>query len=136
MLLLPVAGMTQDAGFQVIVSSDNSATSLARRDVARMFLKRTSTWPDGLAVLPVDQSARSAIRVLFTREILKVEGLEKISAVENFWQQQIFSGRGSPPPIKARDEEVVAFVAANPGAIGYVSAAADVSAVKAVALQD
>jgi ABC-type phosphate transport system substrate-binding protein len=101
-----------------------------------MFLKRTTNWPDGSAIAPVDQSSRSAVRVLFTGEILKVEGLDKMSGVENYWQQQIFSGRGSPPPIKASDKEVVAFVAANPGAIGYVSGTADVSAVKTVALED
>jgi ABC-type phosphate transport system substrate-binding protein len=136
MLLLPQGGATQDADFKVVVSPENEVASLARRDVARMFLKRTTNWPDGSAIVPVDQSSRSAVRVLFTGEVLKVEGLEKMSAVENYWQQQIFSGRGSPPPIKASDEEVVAFVAANPGAIGYVRGTADVSAVKTVALED
>ena len=76
------------------------------------------------------------MRVAFTGEVLKAEGLDKMSSVENYWQQQIFSGRGSPPPIKASDQEVLAFVAANPGAIGYVSADADTSAVKTITLKD
>ncbi len=39
----------------------------------------------------------------------------------SFWQSAIFSGRDIPPPKKATDAEVVAFVARYPGAIGYVS---------------
>jgi len=136
LLLLPQGGATQDAGFKVVVSPDRSVTSLARRDVARMFLKRTTSWPDGSAIAPVDQSSRSPVRLSFTDEILKVEGLAKMSAVENYWQQQIFSGRGSPPPIKGSDDEVVAFVATTPGAIGYVSASADVKTLKTVELED
>jgi ABC-type phosphate transport system substrate-binding protein len=136
MLLLPQAGTTQEAEFKVVVSPETSVESLPRRDVARMFLKRTSSWPDGTAVIPVDQSSRSPVRLLFTREVLGVEGFDKMSAVENYWQQQIFSGRGSPPAVKASDADVIEFVAANPGAIGYVSATADVSSVRTLALED
>ena len=134
--LLPQGGAGEDADFRIVVSPDNPVDSLARRDVARMFLKRTTNWPDGSAVAPVDQSSRAEVRTLFTQEVLREEGLEKMSSVENFWQQQIFSGRGSPPPIKGSDDEVIAFVAANPGAIGYVTWKADARAVKTVALED
>lgn len=136
LLFLPQGGASQDADVKVVVSPESPVKSLAKRDVARMFLKRTTSWPDGTAVVPVDQSSRSTVRVAFTREILKTEGFEKMSAIENYWQQQIFSGRGSPPAIMATDAEVVAFVAANPGAIGYVSGTAEVSATMTIALED
>jgi hypothetical protein len=41
--------------------------------------------------------------------------------VKSFWQRQIFSGSGVPPQERASDEEVLDFVRANPGAVGYVS---------------
>lgn len=129
-------GANLDTDFKIIISPDRSVQSLAKRDVARMFLKRTTTWPDGTVVVPVDQSSRSPVRLVFTSEVLKVEGFEKMSAVETYWQQQVFSGRGAPPAVKSGDTEVVAFVAANPGAIGYVSAGADVSQVKTVTVTD
>jgi ABC-type phosphate transport system substrate-binding protein len=125
-----------DAGFKVVVSPASPVSSLERREVARMFLKRTSRWPDGKDVVPVDQSSRSETRTAFTRLVLGAEGLDKMSSVENFWQQQVFSGRGVPPLVKAGDAEVIAFVASNPGAIGYVSKAADTSRVKTIALTD
>ena len=61
--------------------------------------------------------------------------MSRISAIESYWRQQIYSGRGVPPPVKATDADVVAFVAANPGGIGYVSAAADTAGVKVVEIR-
>ena len=52
--------------------------------------------------------------------------------IESFWQQQIFSGKDVPPEQKASDAEVIAWVKANPGAIGYVSAGSAVSGVTVV----
>jgi ABC-type phosphate transport system substrate-binding protein len=117
------AAAPEDSPFVVIVSAANPAHSLKRQELARLFLKKTSRWSHGLEVLPVDQSARSPVRNAFTHGVLAVEGMEQLSAVENFWLQQVYSGRGTPPPVKSTDAAVVAFVEANPGAIGYVSAA-------------
>ena len=66
-------------------------------------------------MVPVDQSAGSPVRSAFTRAVLSVEGMGQISAVQNFWLQQVYSGRSTPPPVKATDAEILAFVAANPG---------------------
>lgn len=135
-LLLPPVGLSQESQFTLVVSPENDVSSLSRKDVARMFLKRTRSWPDGSAVIPVDQSSRATVRVVFTKDVLEAEGLEKMSAVESFWQKQIFSGRGSPPPIKGSDDEVVAFVAKTPGAIGYVSEGTELGTVKIVQVAD
>ena len=41
-VLLPPAGSSQDAQFKLVVSPDNDVSSMPRKDVARMFLKRTT----------------------------------------------------------------------------------------------
>jgi hypothetical protein len=43
--------------------------------------------------------------------------------------------RDVPPPIGRSDAEVLAFVRANPGAIGYVSATADIQGARVLALR-
>jgi len=136
LFLLAHAASTDDLDFKIIVSAESQIDSMPRRDIARVFLKRNTTWPDGSAIVPVDQSSRSPVRSLFTNAVLHVEGFGKMSAVQNYWQQQIFSGRGSPPRIMDGDAAVIEFVTANPGAIGYVSSQADVSAVRTVAIED
>ncbi len=54
---------------------------------------------------------------MFSRDVLN----KRVSSVEEFWMRMIFSGRGSPPRELNDDQAVIAFVANNPGAIGYVS---------------
>lgn len=124
------------AGFRLVVSPESNVTSLSRIEVARIFLRKQSRWRDGRDALPVDQSARSSVRAAFSREVLAVEGLDKISAVEGYWRQLIFSGRGNPPAIKASDAEVLQFVAGTPGAIGYVSESATLTGVKPVKVEN
>ncbi|HVQ30912.1 MAG TPA: hypothetical protein VMV21_15080 [Vicinamibacteria bacterium] len=102
--------------FQVIVNAASPATEVERAEVARFFLRQSLKWSDGQAVLPVDQSSRSAVRDAFSRLVLK----QPLPAVDTYWQRQIASGRAFPPPVKTSDAEVLAYVAATPGAIGYV----------------
>jgi hypothetical protein len=127
---------TTDTGFKVIVGASSPVSELKREEVARIFLKKLTRWKDGKEVSPVDQSARSPVRAAFSHGVLAVEGLAKISAVENYWRQQIYSGRGTPPAVKTSDDEVRRFVAATPGGIGYVSEDADLTGVKAVKVED
>jgi ABC-type phosphate transport system substrate-binding protein len=107
-------------GYKVIVHPSNAITSLPRDQVARMFLKKTTNWPDGGPAVPVDLSDESSVRATFSKEVLK----KTLSEIRSYWQQQVFSGRSVPPIEKTTDKEVIGFVEGNPKAIGYVSAGA------------
>lgn len=107
------------AGYVVIVHPDNPAASVSAAEVSRMFLKQTPKWPNGWPVLPVDLSAASTVRELFSQRVLG----RSARSVKSYWKQQIFSGRGVPPPERESDAEVVRFVLSNRGAIGYVAPA-------------
>jgi hypothetical protein len=110
----------------VVVVHAAGPASLSRDDVGRAFLKR------GGALLPVDQRKSARVRDAFSRAFLG----RPASAVAVHWQEQIFAGREVPPPERGSDAEVLAFVRANPRAIGYVSAGADLGpGVKAVAVR-
>lgn len=113
-----------DPEFKVVVNSANTTASISKNQLSRCFMKQTNTWINGQAVMPVDLSAASPVRAAFSKAIHDRD----VNAIKSFWQRQIFSGRGVPPPEKATDAEVLAFVGANPGAIGYVSADAQVGA--------
>lgn len=116
---------------RIVVNAANPETSISHDEVAHLFLKKVTAWKSGKPVAPVDQSEGSAVRAAFSRQLLGKD----IAAVKAYWQQAIFTGRGSPPPQKASDDEVLAFVAANPNAVGYVSAGTALPAgVKAIAI--
>jgi hypothetical protein len=123
-LLVVIAGPAPARGappYQVIVNEANPVKSLDADTVSRLFLKKTTTWDDaswenGGKVLPVDRRSDSAVREEFTREVHQ----RSVAAVKSYWQQMIFSGRDVPPPEKDSAAEVIEFVRANPGAIGYI----------------
>ena len=108
--------VSADARFRVIVHPQVKGSQIPRAALSSIFLKRAPKWGDGSAVRPVDQSLRSPLRMSFSADVLE----QDLIAVQMYWQREIASGR-VPPPVKASDEEIVAFVASTPGAIGYVS---------------
>jgi ABC-type phosphate transport system substrate-binding protein len=126
--LLGLAGTAAaaTAGFKVVVNKENPTRGLPKAKIALMFMKMSTKWESGTAVEPVDQAAAAAVRATFSQAIHNRD----VDAIKAAWQRAVFAGRGEPPLEKASDEEVVAFVASHPGAIGYVSEAAPVDKVK------
>jgi ABC-type phosphate transport system substrate-binding protein len=120
---------TQD-GFVLIVNQANPVVSLRAAEVSRLFLRKQTRWPNGQLVEPVDQVESSPTRRHFSDA---VHGMD-VPSVYSYWQEIVFSGRGEPPPERASDAEVVAFVRAHVNAFGYVSPAAALSGVKVLTL--
>jgi ABC-type phosphate transport system substrate-binding protein len=112
------------AGYQVIVNAANPVTSLPSSEVAKLFLKKTVSWPEGGAVQPVDLREDSDVRREFSKDVLGKD----VSTVKGYWQERIFTGRAVPPIEKSSEAEAIAFVAANRDAIGYVAASTTLSA--------
>ena len=119
------------APFVVVVNTGNPITAIDREALSRVFLKRVATWPDGSAAEPVDLPSAEPSRIAFSKSVHK----KPVGAVRAFWQQQIFSGRDLPPPEKTSDADVISFVKANAGAIGYVSDAAITAGVKVIVVE-
>jgi ABC-type phosphate transport system substrate-binding protein len=128
-LLVSVSALAQEPAFRVIVHPDNPALGMSRDQVADVFLKKVTRWPDGETIRPVDLRTSSPVRKELTERVLR----KSIAAVRSYWQQLIFSGRSIPPPELDSDAAVVAFVARNRGAIGYVSSEAKLDGVKVMA---
>ena len=131
--------------FTVVVHASNKVSSMDKKRVSKIFLKQLKRWPEvpgaktaspkaePIEARPVDQKSEAAVREVFTQEI---HG-KKMSAIESYWQRMIFSGRDVPPDELASDSDVLAFVRLDPGAIGYVTAGADLgSGVKVLEITD
>jgi hypothetical protein len=126
-----LAAAAEAGDYKIVANPSITVSSLSRATVSSYFLKKVDHWPDGTPVVPVDQAPGSPARESFTREIHE-KSAEMINA---YWQKQVFSGRAAPPPAKASDAEVLAYVRSAPGAIGYVSAGASTSGVKEIRLE-
>jgi ABC-type phosphate transport system substrate-binding protein len=104
--------------FVVIVNAANPVTSVGTGQLSSLFLKKLTQWSGGLPAVPVDLGSESPVRESFSHQVHH----KGTAAVKAYWQQMIFSGREVPPPEKASAREVVAFVSANRGGVGYVPA--------------
>jgi hypothetical protein len=105
-----------DEAFVVVVNVTNPVAQMKALEVSNLFLKKTTAWKDNQRVLPVDLTAPASMRESFCRKVHN----RGPAAVKSYWQQMIFSGREVPPSEKSSAAEVLSFVRANRGAIGYV----------------
>ena len=107
-----------DSNYRVIVHPGVKGSQIPRGTLSSIFLKQAPRWSDGSPVLPGDQSMRSSVRQSFAADVLQRPMVE----LQMFWSRRMATGV-TPPPVKQTDEEVLAYVAGTPGAIGYVSTA-------------
>lgn len=105
---------------RVIVNAANPATQIRREALVAIYLGQMTRWNDGKPIAAADQSVNSPVRAAFSEKILG----KSVQSVQYLWLRKISSDhRAAPPPVKAGDAAVAAYVRANPGAIGYVSVA-------------
>jgi ABC-type phosphate transport system substrate-binding protein len=103
--------------FRVISHPGVKGAKVARETLADIFLKKTLRWGDGSPIQPVERSLTSPLRAGFSRKVLGRSTAE----VQIYWAKAMRDGI-RPPVVKETDEEVLAFVSATPGAVGYVAA--------------
>jgi ABC-type phosphate transport system substrate-binding protein len=116
-LALVVVPSAAEEPCQVVVNAANPASAIKREALVAIFTGQMTRWKDNRTIAPVDQSMRSPVRSAFSEKLLG----QSVMEIQIYWQRRLANGQGFPPPVKASDEEVVAYVRGNAGAIGYVS---------------
>ena len=82
-------------------------------------------------ITPVDQRPESVVRREFSERVHH----RSVVTIELYWRRMIFSGRALPPAELRSDQEVIDFVRATPGGVGYVAAATAAEGVKEMVLE-
>ena len=116
--------------FKLVAHASLAVDAIDAPTAQKVFLKQVAK-VGGAAVTPVDQAPAAAVREAFSKTVVG----RPVGAVQQYWQQKIFSGGDVPPATKASDKDVVEFVKATPGAIGYVSASAATDGVQVLSLK-
>jgi len=129
--MAPAANGTQE--FQVVVHPGVRGTWISRVNLQALFTGRTDRWGDKTSARPVDQSLKTPVRRAFTTSVLG----RSMGEIQRYWQDRVAVDRVFPPPIKSSDAEVLRFIAATTGAVGYVSPEAPIPEnVKVISVTD
>lgn len=100
----------------VIVHRDNPLPELASEHVASLYLGRARSFSTGDFAVVFDQHQSGKVRERFVRLLLGMS----LPQVNAYWARLSFTGRVTPPDAREDDEAVIAAVAQEPLAIGYV----------------
>jgi ABC-type phosphate transport system substrate-binding protein len=130
-LVVGTSRAASSVAFRVIVNPSNTTTVVERRFLAEAFLKKTTRWADGSVIRPVDLDGESGVRRRFSEDVIG----RSVSAVKNYWQQVVFSGRDLPPAELDTDDQVIQYVVKHEGAVGYVSGTANIDRVKTLTMK-
>lgn len=104
-------------GYEVIANKDVPGDSVSADSLKKIFLGQKTSWDGGGKAAPVIQEKGPA-----HEGFLKAVVAKTTAQFSTFWKNAIFTGQGVPPKTVASDADVMKFVAATKGAVGYVSA--------------
>ena len=117
--------------YKVIVHPDNPLPGVDRAFLREIYLRKASDWTGLGPIHPIDLAMRFSVRERFAHEVLR----KTTAQLRVYWNQQIFSGKGVPPPEAGTPAAAVAYVLANPGAIAYLPADSDPGRAKVIRVQ-
>ena len=100
----------------VVVVHPSNSTEIDTKQIQRIFLGKEKKFSDGSETIPVNQVSDSSVRSNFDTSVLG----RSSSQVSAYWSKLVFTGKGVPPKEVENDAAVIALVAKNPSAIGYV----------------
>jgi ABC-type phosphate transport system substrate-binding protein len=117
LLLAAASILAAHAQAQVIVIANPGvkATEVTKNDLRDVFTGASTALPGGGNVVPILLKAGTV-----HEEFLQAYIGKNDTAYRAGWRSLVFSGQASMPKSLETDAEVVAFVAHNTGAIGYI----------------
>ena len=114
----------------VIVNNGVKATSASSDDIRSVFTGDKGSLSDGSKVTPVTLKAGPAHEAFLKDYIGKSD-----AAYRTGWRSLVFTGQGSMPKAFDSEAAMVDYVAATPGAIGYVGKATEHDKVKTLTIK-
>lgn len=122
--------MTAHADIAVIVHPSFPGDSLSKSDFARLYLGRTNTFPNGKPANAIEL-APGAVRAQMLSQLLDKTDAE----VAHIWSKLVFSGNAKSLERAGDEKAMLARVAGDPSAIGYVDAKSVDGSVKVLTVQ-
>jgi len=127
-ILLLSSTLAHSESIVVITSAASSVSKLDKEQVANLFLGKSSSYPDGSAAVPIEQTDGSAAHEEFHKTVTE----KSASQLKSYWSKMIFSGKGTAPKEAASNSVLLKLLAGNPAMIAYIDKNAVDKSVKVV----
>ena len=105
-----------DEPLVVIVNPESGVDAMTRSEVASVFMARDRKLAPGVTAIPLDVAGAAKEREQFYASLVG----KTVPEVNAYWARLLFTGRATPPQQVDESADVIATVAANKSAIGYV----------------
>jgi ABC-type phosphate transport system substrate-binding protein len=110
---------------KVIANPSVPDATLSQNMIKAVFLGNRTTWSDGRSIEFVTLVSGD-VHKAFLKKFVKKTPIQ----FSTYWKWQVYTGKGFSPKAFATQIELIDYVAAHDGSVGYVSGDADVTAVK------
>jgi len=115
---------------EVAVVNGGGQASIKKKLLKKILLGKQKKWEDGSKIILVMLESGDT----HSGFIKKFAG-KSAKQFTNYWRKMVFSGKGKMPQAFADEAALVAFVAGNPGALGYAADGTDLTGAKAIAIE-
>ncbi len=131
-VMSPGHASTATTGESKVIAYPETAGDSVDRDFIRdAYLKKSTEWSNGDTIHPIDLASKFQQRDRFTEQVIR----KTPAQLRTYWNQQIFSGKGVPPPEADAVGDVIEYVVSTKGAIGYVPVDVDTGKAKVLRLR-
>lgn len=130
LLLLGACAVTAQADVAVIVHPSFPGSSLSKADFARLYLGRTTTFPNGKQASALDLAPGPVRDEMLSTLLDKTD-----SEMAHIWSRLVFSGNAKSLTRAADSKDMLERIASDPNAIGYVDAKSVNASVKVLTVQ-
>lgn len=113
---LQVKGQGSDTEQIHVIGNRIGFNQSSLKGIKEIFKGKETYWKNKEQVIIVLPSARSENATIVAKEIFAMS----VTAMQKYWLQMVFQGRGNPPVFLSTDKEIIDYVAKNPGAIGLI----------------
>lgn len=113
----------------LIVHKDFPLSSISKKDLKKIYRNKKKKWDHG------DPIVRSFLKSGKTHKTFCKTLKKSPSKLDRFWLKQVFTGKGAAPEMFSSQKDMIAFIAKNKNALGYVDSSIDTSKVKIISLK-
>lgn len=124
-----LGGIAAAAEVAIIANKSVPMNEVNRLQLIDIYTGDLRSWSNGKPVVVMDLKPNNEIKDLFYKFLGRTP-----SRMKSLWLKRLLAGEGDPPKSVESETEMVAKVAATPGAIGFVSRTAVNDTVKTLAI--